>query len=77
MNRKIFIRLIVISGGMGIIFLSLFAFQLGLDNDLGWGPRRIQLVGIGLAIILFGSLYWITPVLSSYTYAGVFHSVNY
>ncbi len=65
LNRKIIIRLIVISAGMGIMLLSLFAFQLGLDNDPGWGPRRIQLVGIGLAIILFASLYWITPVFSS------------
>lgn len=61
MNRKVIIRLLVIAGGIGIILLSLFAFQLGLDNDPGWGPRRIQLIVIGLAIILFGSLYWITP----------------
>ncbi len=65
MNRKVVIRLIVIAGGIGIILLSLFAFQLGLDNDPGWGPRRIQLIGIGLVIIFFGSLYWITPVVSS------------
>lgn len=61
MNRKVFIRLMVIAGGVGIILLSLFAFQLGLDNDPGWGPRRIQLIVMGLGIILFGSLYWITP----------------
>ncbi|MCZ2121071.1 MAG: hypothetical protein LC108_02265 [Anaerolineales bacterium] len=61
MNRKVFIRLVIIAGGIGIILLSLFAFQLGLDNDPGWGPRRIQLIIIGLSIILFGSLYWLTP----------------
>jgi hypothetical protein len=63
LNRKVFIRLTIIAGGIGIILLSLFAFQLGLDNDPGWGPRRIQLIVIGLAVILFGSLYWITPII--------------
>lgn len=52
------------AGGAGIILLSLFAFQLGLDNDPGWGPRRFQILGAGLAVILFGSLYWITPTFS-------------
>lgn len=66
MNRKVFIRLIVIAGGIGIILLSLFAFQLGLDNDPGWGPRRIQLICMGLAIILFGLLHWITPMVSRF-----------
>lgn len=64
MKRKVFIRLLIIAGGLGIILLSLFAFQLGLDNDPGWGPRRIQLIVFGLAVILFGSLYWLTPWLA-------------
>jgi hypothetical protein len=64
LNRKVIIRLIVMAGGIGIILLSLFAFQLGLDNDPGWGPRRIQLIVIGLVVILFGSLYWITHMVS-------------
>lgn len=66
MNRKVFIRLVVMTGGLGILLLSLFAFQLGLDNDPGWGPRRIQLIGIGFGIILFGSLYWITLAVSRF-----------
>ncbi len=61
MNRKIWIRLLIIAAGLGVILLSLFAYQLGLDNDPGWGPRRIQLIVVGLMIILFGSLYWLTP----------------
>jgi hypothetical protein len=61
LNRKILIRLLIIAAGLGVILLSLFAFQLGLDNDPGWGPRRIQLIVVGLVIILFGCLYWITP----------------
>ena len=64
LNRKVLIRLIVITGGVGIIFLSLLAVQLGLDNDPGWGPRRLQILGAGIAIVFFGALYWITPVVS-------------
>jgi hypothetical protein len=64
LNRKIVIRLLIIAAGLGVILLSLFAFQLGLDNDPGWGPRRVQLIAIGLMIILFGCLYWITPQLA-------------
>jgi hypothetical protein len=63
-NRKVLIRLIVIAAGAGIVLLSLFAFQLGLDNDPGWGPRRVQILGAGIATILFGALYWITPAVS-------------
>jgi hypothetical protein len=63
-NRKVLIRLVIIAGGLGIILLSIFAYQLGLDNDPGWGPRRFQILAAGLAIILFGSLYWITPAIS-------------
>jgi hypothetical protein len=64
LNRKVFIRLLVVASGAGIILLSLFASPLGLDNDPGWGPRRFQILGAGIAIILFGTLYWITPVFS-------------
>lgn len=64
MNRKVLIRLIVIAVGAGITLLSLFAFQLGLDNDPGWGLRRLQILGVGIATILFGALYWITPAFS-------------
>ena len=56
-NRKVLIRLVVIAGGVGILLLSLFAYQLGLDNDPGWGPRRFQILGAGLVLILFGALY--------------------
>jgi hypothetical protein len=63
-NRKVLIRLVVIAGGVGILLLSLFAYQLGLDNDPGWGPRRFQILGAGLVLILFGALYWITPIFS-------------
>ncbi len=64
LNRKILIRLVVIAIGIGIFLLSLFAYQLGLDNDPGWGPRRFQILAAGLVIILFGALYWITPAVS-------------
>jgi hypothetical protein len=63
-NRKVLIRLVIITGGVGILLLSLFAYQLGLDNDPGWGPRRFQILAAGFAVILFGALYWITPAVS-------------
>lgn len=63
-RRKVLIRLVVIAGGVGVLLLSLFAFQLGLDNDPGWGPRRFQILAAGIALILFGALYWITPVVT-------------
>jgi hypothetical protein len=64
LNRKILIRLAVIVVGAGILLLSLFAYQLGLDNDADWGARRLQILAAGLAVILFGALYWITPAIS-------------
>ncbi len=64
LNRKGVIRLVIIAGGVGILLLSLFAYPLGLDNDPGWGPRRFQILAGGLAVILFGALYWITPAVS-------------
>src|SRR5215212_6650762 len=64
LTRKVLIRLVVIAGGVGIVLLALFAFQLRLDNDPGWGTRRFQILGTGLTIILFGGLYWITPIFS-------------
>lgn len=64
LKRKVLIRLIVLAAGAGLILLSLFAFQLGLDNNPGWGSRRFQILGAGIAVVLFGSLYWITPTLA-------------
>lgn len=63
-NRKILICLIVIAGGAGIILFSLFAFRLGFDNNPNWGPRRLQVLAAGIAIVAFGALYWATPALS-------------
>jgi hypothetical protein len=63
-NRKVLIRLMLIAGGVGLLLLSLFAYQLGLDNNPGWGSRRFQILAVGLVIILFGALYWITPAIS-------------
>jgi hypothetical protein len=71
LNRKALIRLIIMAGGAGIILLSLFAFQLGLDNDPGWGARRFQILGAGIAVILFGALYWITPAFARWFDASI------
>ncbi|MBL8051255.1 MAG: hypothetical protein JNM46_08540 [Anaerolineales bacterium] len=63
MNRKVVIRLIIITIGISIALVSIFAYQLGLDNNPELGKSRLILLSIGLVTILFGSLYWITPIL--------------
>jgi hypothetical protein len=66
MNRKILIRLPILLAGAGLVFVSIFAFQLGLDNDPGWGGSRYVMLLLGLGLILFGCLYWITPSVSNW-----------
>lgn len=61
MNRKIILRLFLILIGTGFITASVFAFQLGLDNNVTWGPRRFQMIGVGLFLILFAVSYWFFP----------------
>jgi len=61
MNRKILIRLPLMFVGLGAIFISIFAFQLGLDNNLSWGAGRVRMLLIGLCVFLFGASYWIVP----------------
>jgi len=65
MNRKVLIRLPIILGGVGLIAISIFAFQLGLDNDPGWGASRYRMLALGLGIVLFGTAYWSMPIISS------------
>ncbi len=43
--------MLVIAGGI-IFSAAIFAAQLGLDNDTGWGRGRIFIAGIGIALIL-------------------------
>ena len=64
MNRKALIRLPIILGGIGLILVSIFAFQLGLDNDPGWGASRYKMLVLGLGIVLFGTSYWFMPIVS-------------
>lgn len=64
----------MVGGGIGLILLALFAFQLGLDNDPSWGPRRTQLLLAGLAVAVFGGFHWISPYLSRW-YPRRFSSV--
>jgi len=61
MNRKIILRLFLVLIGTGLITASVFAFQLGLDNNVAWGLRRFQMIGVGLALILFAVSYWVFP----------------
>lgn len=69
MNRKVIIRLTLIAIGIGMIFISIFAYQLGLDNNPTLGARRIQLIFVGLAILVFASLYWVMPKLVGHTFS--------
>lgn len=63
MNRKILLRIIILITGVGIAFVSLFAYQLGFDNDPGWGAGRLRILVLGLLVILFGAAYWFVPAL--------------
>lgn len=40
--------------GIIAILAALFANQLGIDNDAGWGGGRILILKVGLALILLG-----------------------
>ncbi len=70
MNRKVVIRIIILLAGLGITFVSLFAYQLGLDNDPGWGAGRVRILVLGLLIMLFGAAYWFMPALSRFPLVG-------
>lgn len=54
----------LICSGLGLIAIATFAFQLGLDNNPEWGPRRLQAVGFGTFLIFWGTSYWIYPSLA-------------
>lgn len=69
LNRKAVIRLIIITIGIGIVLISIFAFQLGLDNNPELGKSRLVMLSIGITTILFASLYWITPKLVRHTFS--------
>lgn len=58
MKRRALIRILVILAGLGFVAVSLFAFQLGLDNDPGWGKSRSIILAIGLVTALFGTSFW-------------------
>jgi hypothetical protein len=64
MNRKVLIRAFIILGGIGLILFSVFAFQLGFDNDPGWGTSRYIALVLGFGLVLFGTAYWFMPVVS-------------
>ncbi|MCG2785074.1 MAG: hypothetical protein L6461_08210 [Anaerolineae bacterium] len=64
MNRKFALRLLLVCLGIGMIVVAFFAFQLGLDNNPEWGPRRFQIAGLGAFVILWGLMYWISPSIS-------------
>lgn len=70
MTRKAAIRIIILLAGTAITFISLFAYQLGLDNDPGWGRGRLLILIAGILITLFGATYWFMPALSHMPLVG-------
>jgi len=42
-----------------LISISLFAEQVGVDNDAGWGPGRILMLKIGIALLLLSILSYV------------------
>jgi len=75
MNRKVFNHLRLMTGGLGGIGISLFAYQLGLDHDPGWGPRRFLIMGAGFALVFIGTSLWISPMLAAW-WVDIIHRVN-
>jgi hypothetical protein len=63
MNRKALIRLLIAIPGLSMMLISIFAFQLGLDNNLSWGVGRLRMLILGLCAFLFGASYWFGPIL--------------
>ena len=59
MYRKIFIRYVLILCGVGLVALAVFALQLGIDHNPEWGPRRFQMVGLGLFLAYVGASYFL------------------
>lgn len=45
---------IFFSAGVVLSSLAIFSVQLGLDNDAGWGPKRIVLLAAGIACLALG-----------------------
>ena len=64
MNRKVALRLLLVCLGIGMIVVAAFAFQLGLDNNPEWGPRRLQIAALGTFVIFWGSFYWLSQSIS-------------
>jgi hypothetical protein len=64
MNRKVALRLLLFCMGIGMIVVAAFAFQLGLDNNPEWGPKRFQIAGLGAFVVFWGFFYWLSPLVS-------------
>ena len=49
-------RKILFIAGISLLTIAVFAQQIGIDNDEGWGRKRIIILMTGLAFILVGLL---------------------
>lgn len=43
-----------ITAGVALSSLAIFSVQLGLDNDSGWGPKRVALLVAGITCLVIG-----------------------
>ncbi len=49
-------RKIFLITGIALSTTAIFAQQFGIDNDLGWGRKRVLLLTAGAALVVFGLL---------------------
>jgi hypothetical protein len=54
MQERTPLKNVLIVVGCILLIFSIFAKQLGIDNDEGWGTGRIAILGLGLALVLTG-----------------------
>lgn len=53
-------KLLLIALALGLLLLAFFSFELGLDNNTGWGPfrRSFLILGVTILVGLSANTYW-------------------
>ena len=57
---------------LGLVFLgvAIWAVELGMDNDPGWGKGRFALLGMGLICLAIGTTAWLWPTFQPWLVKG-------